>query len=206
MTVDIGSGSGNSTGKGVVIHILQHVGSFNKGRVVQTVGIKILAAKSLGKNGVPQHGGPGIVAGHLAAGIEAGVLDVLQHLNKLITGGGEMIPASFLQDLGIVDDGEDGRLKRKNADLAVYSPGIKGTVGEVFAPTLIQIRGQVHELAGFGIGLDIKGGVENAEIGGRTGGDGGTDLITVGLVVGLLFNDNLDGTGILGCRPRCWGS
>ena len=108
-----------------------------------------------------------------------------------------MVPADVGEDLGVVDQGEDRRLEGQDEDIAVHGPGVERAVDEVIAPALVQVGGQIHELAGSGIGLDVEGGVQDAHVGGAAGGDGGADLVTVSLVVGLLFDDDLDGAGVL---------
>ena len=198
MAVDVRSAGGDGAVKGVAVHLLQDLGSLHEGGIFQTVGIDILAANGLNDQGIPQHGGPGILAGHLAHGVVAGSLDVLAHLEELVIGGGEMIPAGGLEDFDIIDGGEDSGLEGQDADLAVHGPGVKRAVGEVLTPAGVQIGRQVHELAGLGIGLDIEGGVQHAQIGRVAGGDGGADLVTVGLVVSLFLDNDPDGTGVLG--------
>ena len=197
MAVHVTGTGGDGAFKGVVVHGLEDFGSLNKGRILQTVGINVLAANGFDNQRVPEHGGPGILAGHLAHGIVALRLGVFAELEELIIGGGEMIPADVGKDLGVVDRGEDCGLKGESIDLSVNAPCIKGAVGEILAPAFLKIRGQIHELAGFGIALDIIGGIHDAEVGRCTGGDGGAQLVAGGLIVALLLDNDLDGAGVL---------
>ena len=200
VTVHVAGGGGNGAVKGVVIHLLEDLRSFHESGILQAVGIDVLAADGFNDQGVPQHGGPGIITGHLTHGVDAVGLAVLAELEELVIGGGEMIPAGLFEEGLVVDWGEHSTLKGQDADLAVHAPGVKGAVGEVLAPAGVQIRGQVHELAGLGVGLDIEGGIEDADVRRGAGGDGGADLVAVGLIVGLLFDDDLDGAGVLGVK------
>ena len=109
-----------------------------------------------------------------------------------------MIPACSLQDLNVVNRGEDSCFEWEDRDLSVNTPCIKCTVCEVIAPAFVEVRGQVHEFAGFGKCLDIECCVKDAEVRSTARGDRGADLVTVSLVIGLLFNDNFNGAGILG--------
>ena len=164
----------------------------------QAVCIDVLAADGFNDQGVPQHGRPCIVAGHLTDGVVTGSLDVGKHLEHFVIGGGEGLPAGLGKDFLVVNDGEDGALEGENVGLAVNAPRVEAAVGEVIAPAVGEVRGQIHELAGFLIRLNVEGGVKNADVGCGAGGNGGADLIAVCLIVGLLLNDDLDGAGILG--------
>ena len=198
VAVHVAGAGGDGAVKGVVIHFLEDLGSLHKGGILQAVGIYVLAADGLDDQGVPQHGAPAVLAGHLAHGVVAVVLGVLAELEELVIGGGEMIPADLGKDLGVVDRGEDGGLEGQEADLAVDAPRVIRALGKILAPALGEVGSQIHELAGLGVGLDIISGIEDAEVGGVAGGDGRAQLVAGRLIVGLLLDDDLDLAGVLG--------
>ena len=196
VAVDIGCTGRNCSVKGVVVHLFEHLCCLHKCGIGKTVSIYVLAADGLYQQGVPQHRTPAVFTGHLPHDIVAGCFHVCCHLEKFIIGCREMIPARCSKNFGVVDRGKYSSFERQDRDLSVYTPCVECTVGKVLAPAIFQIRGQVHKFAGLGKGLDIKGGVKNAEVRGVAGCDGGADLVAVGLVIGLLFHFHTDGACI----------